>query len=70
MDATAEQLEKDREALAEAIVKHLKARTVTPSEAARSADYDPKHVGRMAKAAGVPPLRPPTVTGRTTPDSE
>ncbi|MET8296361.1 hypothetical protein ABZW02_20140 [Streptomyces sp. NPDC005180] len=49
-----------REALAEGLVKHLAARALSPTEAGAASKYDAKHVGRIAKAGGVPPLRPPT----------
>jgi hypothetical protein len=50
-----------RDALHKAIAKHLLARNAPPGKIATSAKYDRNHVGRIAKAFGVPPLREPTV---------
>lgn len=50
-------LEKARTPLHEAIVKHLKARSAPPGLIAEHTPYDRNHVGRLGKAAGVPPLR-------------
>jgi hypothetical protein len=50
-----------RDALHDAIVRHLKARNAPPGKLAKSADYDRNHVGCIAKAADVPLLREPTV---------
>lgn len=54
-------VDQKREALHEAIVRHLTERNAPPGKLAKSADYDRNHVGRIAKAANVPLLREPTV---------
>jgi hypothetical protein len=48
----------------DAIVGILMARTLGPSEVARRVQYDRQHVARIAKKAGVPPLREATVVSR------
>jgi len=48
----------------DAIVDILMARTLGPSEVARRVQYDRQHVARIAKKAGVPPLREATVVSR------
>lgn len=48
----------------DAIVNVLMARTLGPSEVARRVQYDRQHVARIAKKAGVPPLREATVVSR------
>ncbi|WP_432051234.1 hypothetical protein [Streptomyces xiamenensis] len=50
-----------RDALHEAIVRHLRERNARPGQVAEHSPYDRNHVGRIAKAAGVPPLRARTV---------
>lgn len=50
-----------REALSAGIVSILKARTLGPSEVTRLVPFERQHVGRIAKAGGVPPLRERTV---------
>ncbi|MFE9949317.1 hypothetical protein ACFYRJ_17500 [Streptomyces sp. NPDC005531] len=50
-----------REALHAAIIKHLMERNAPPGKVAEHSPYDRNHVGRIAKAAGVPPLRERTV---------
>ncbi|WP_329390224.1 hypothetical protein [Streptomyces sp. NBC_01716] len=60
-DAAEEQLEVARTALNEGIVDILKARTLGPSEVTRLVPYERQHVGRISKAAGIPPLRERTV---------
>lgn len=50
----------------DAIVSILMTRTLGPSEVARRAQYDRQHVARIAKKAGVPPLREATVVSRKT----
>lgn len=52
---------KARDALHEAIVRHLMERNAPPGRVAEHSPYDRNHVGRIAKAAGVPPLRQRTV---------
>lgn len=54
-------LEAARTALNEGIVDVLKARTLGPSEVTRHVPYERQHVGRISKAAGIPPLRERTV---------
>jgi hypothetical protein len=54
-------LDAAREALNAGIVSVLKAKTLGPSEVTRIVPYERQHVGRIAKAAGVPPLRERTV---------
>lgn len=53
--------EKARDALHEGIVRHLSERNAKPSVVARHSPYDRNHIGRIAKGAGVPPLRGRTV---------
>lgn len=50
-----------RGVLHKAIARHLLARNAPPGKIAKSAEYDRNHIGRIAKAANVPPLREPTV---------
>jgi len=50
-----------RKALHEAIVRHLRDRNAPPGKVADHVPYDRNHVGRLAKAAEVPSLRPATV---------
>lgn len=59
--AAEEELEVVRKALNEGIVDVLKAKTLGPSEVTRLVPYERVHVGRIATAGGVPPLRKPTV---------
>ncbi|MGW7001354.1 hypothetical protein ACWGCW_00655 [Streptomyces sp. NPDC054933] len=59
--AAEETFEAARKALNEGIVDILKARTLGPSEVTRLVPYERQHVGRISKAAGIPPLREPTV---------
>jgi hypothetical protein len=59
--ATEEAHNQARDALHEAIVRHLMSKTLRPSQVASHGPYDRNHVGRIAKAAGVPPLRERTV---------
>ncbi|MFI1166547.1 hypothetical protein ACH4UM_23825 [Streptomyces sp. NPDC020801] len=56
-----EEFEAARTALNEGIVEVLRARTLGPSEVTRHVPYERQHVGRISKAAGIPPLREPTV---------
>jgi hypothetical protein len=53
--------EEKRKALHDAIVRHLSERNAPPGKIATSAKYDRNHVGRIARAAGVEPLRESTV---------
>lgn len=59
-------LEAVRQDLNEGIVDVLMARTIGPSEVTRLVPYERQHVGRIAKAAGVPPLREATVVSKKT----
>ncbi|MCY0957699.1 hypothetical protein [Streptomyces sp. H27-H5] len=52
-------LDEAREALHEGIVRHLRARSAPPGKLADHTPYDRNHVGRLAKGAGIPPLRGP-----------
>ncbi|MEU0275520.1 hypothetical protein [Streptomyces sp. NPDC006307] len=54
-----EKQEQAREAVHDAIVKHLRARNAPPGKIAEHTPYDRVHVGRIAKGAGIPPLRGP-----------
>lgn len=58
------QLEAARKALGEGIVDVLMARTLGPSEVTKLVPYERQQVGRIAKAAGVPPLREATVVSK------
>ncbi|HEY9410977.1 MAG TPA: hypothetical protein VIP77_15470 [Jiangellaceae bacterium] len=58
-DEIDQSLEKAREALQEAIVRHLRERNAPPGRIATASKYDRNHVGRLARAAGVQPLREP-----------
>ncbi|MEU1284935.1 hypothetical protein [Kitasatospora sp. NPDC005856] len=53
--------EEAREALSAGIVDVLMSRTLGPSEVTRLVPFERQHVGRIAKAGGVPPLRERTV---------
>ena len=64
--AAEERFEAARTALNEGIIEVLKARTLGPSEVARHVPYERNHVGRVAKAGGVPPLREATVVSKKT----
>ncbi|MFE7566245.1 hypothetical protein ACFU76_04665 [Streptomyces sp. NPDC057539] len=50
-----------RDAVHSAIIRHLTERNTTPGKIAVHSPYDRNHVGRITKAAGVPPLRERTV---------
>lgn len=62
-------LEQVRKEVTEEIGAILMARTLGPSEVTRLSPFERQHVGRIAKAAGVPPLREPTVVSRRTAQS-
>lgn len=51
-------LDNAREALQEGIVRHLRERNAPPGLVANASPYDRNHVGRIAREAGVEPLRP------------
>lgn len=57
-------LDRARDAVSAGIVKVLKAKTLGPSEVTRHVPFERQHVGRIAKAGGVAPLREPTVQAR------
>lgn len=50
-----------RDALHEAIVRHLRERNAPPGKIAKHSEYDRNHIGRIRDAAGIPPLRESTV---------
>lgn len=52
-----EALEEARKELQKGIVRHLSERNAPPGKLAEHSPYDRNHVGRIAKAAGIPPLR-------------
>lgn len=60
-------LEEARLALNAGIVDVLNARALGPSEVTRIVPYERQHVGRIAKAGGVPPLRERTVVSAKPP---
>lgn len=60
-EAAEKGLEEARAALNEGIVDILKTKTLGPSEVTRLVPYERQHVGRISKAAGIPPLRERTV---------
>lgn len=59
--AAERKLDKARDALHDAIIKHLKEQNARPGEVSEHTPYDRNHIRRLAKAAGVPPLRERTV---------
>lgn len=59
--AAEEALEAARKDLTDGIVDVLKTRTLGPSEVTRLVPFERQHVGRISKAAGIPPLRERTV---------
>jgi hypothetical protein len=63
-NAAEAELEAVREEINAEIVGILKARTLGPSEVTRLSPYERQHVGRIAKKAGVPPLREATVVSK------
>jgi hypothetical protein len=54
-------MEAARERMQEAIVRHLRERNAPPGKIAAHSPYDRNHVGRLRDAAGIEPLRSPTV---------
>lgn len=58
------QLEQVRKEVSDEIAAILMARTLGPSEVTKLSPFERQHVGRIAKAAGVPPLREATVISR------
>ncbi len=60
-EAAKKPFEEARDALHDAIVRHLKERNLRPSEVTDHTPYDRNHIRRVASAAGVPPLRERTV---------
>jgi hypothetical protein len=67
--AAEQALEAARDELSSGIVSVLKARTLGPSEVTRLVPFERQHVGRIAKAGGVPPLREPTVISKKAADA-
>lgn len=59
--ARVRQHEDEREELAAAIVEALTTGGMRPNEVDKEVPYDRNHIRRIAKAAGVPPLRESTV---------
>lgn len=59
--AAGDALDKARENVQEAIVRHLREQNAPPGKIAEHSPYDRNHVGRLRDAAGVPTLRPATV---------
>lgn len=55
--AAEEALERAREAVQEGIIRHLTERSAPPGRLAEHTPYDRNHVGRIARAANVPPIR-------------
>lgn len=55
------ELSRAREAVQEAIVRHLRERNAPPGKIAEHSPYDRNHVGRIRDAAKIPPLRTSTV---------
>ena len=55
--ATEKAHEEARQALRTAIVDKLMTRTLRPSQVEAHTPYDRVHIGRIAREAGVPPLR-------------
>lgn len=58
------QLEQVRKEVTDEIAAILMDRILGPSEVTRLSPFERQHVGRIAKAAGVPPLREATVISR------
>ena len=52
-------LDAAREAVQEALVRHLKERNAPPGKLAEHSPYDRNHVGRIARANDVPHIREP-----------
>ncbi|WP_329368811.1 hypothetical protein OG896_24765 [Streptomyces sp. NBC_00669] len=52
-----EKVEKSRGSLHEAIVRHLRERSARPGVIAEHTPYDRNHVGKLGRAAGVPPVK-------------
>jgi hypothetical protein len=67
-EAAEEALSNAREAVTAEIVTVLRARTLGPSDVARHSPFERQHVGRIAKEAGIPPLRQPTTGGGSADD--
>ncbi|GAB2872633.1 hypothetical protein [Streptomyces mayteni] len=62
--AALERLETARDRLSEGVVRHLRARTLRPTQVDAHVPWDRNYVARIARKAGVPPLKEPTVTSR------
>jgi len=59
--AAEKKLDAARDALHDGIIKHLREQNARPGEVSDHTPYDRNHIRRLAKAAGVPPLRERTV---------
>ncbi|MER7953871.1 hypothetical protein [Streptomyces sp. NPDC096030] len=57
--ASEQAYEQSRQALRAAIIDNLMTRTLRPSQVEAHTPYDRVHIGRIAREAGVPPLRAP-----------
>ncbi|TDD64792.1 hypothetical protein E1262_27275 [Jiangella aurantiaca] len=55
--AAAANLERARAELHDAIIRHLRERSAPPGKIADHTPYDRNHIGRLGRAAGVPPIR-------------
>lgn len=64
------QLDNARDAIQEAIVRHLRERSAPPGKIAEHSPYDRNHVGRIRDAHKIPPLRTPTVKAIKAKESE
>jgi hypothetical protein len=50
-------MERARAELRDGIIRHLRERSAPPGRIADHTPYDRNHVGRIAREAGVPPIR-------------
>ncbi|MDT0319281.1 hypothetical protein [Streptomyces millisiae] len=57
-------LEDARDRLAQGVIRHLRSRTLRPTQVDAHVPWDRNYVAKIARKAGVPPLRESTVTGR------
>ncbi len=60
-EAAKKAAEERRATLHEAIVRHLRERNARPGLIADHTPYDRNYVRKLGEAAGIPPLRTPTV---------
>lgn len=56
-------LDEAREALQEAIVRHLRERNARPGKVAEHSPWDRVWIGELARKAGIPPLKGPNAVG-------